>query len=766
MKTYLLKTLFLVFILAFCAELKAQEPAKKISEMTKEQLMELTYDDLLNLSFEDLILVSDKFGMSADELLDYFLNKEVTSASKRAEKSLNSPLSTTVISKEELEKSGATSIPEALRLVPGMIVREKTNGNYDVHIRGNDNIPANNMFVYSEDAMSLVMIDGRPVYNYAFGGTFWETLPIDVSDIERIEVIRGPSSALYGPNAVAGAINIVTKQVESNKLHFNGQVQAGNYKSTLANLAVTGGVKKLKYRVSGNYTQLGRFEDDYYVFDLNRKLTYEECDTLTYYWDPMKTGMLVFRDSSLNYSDFKRRFTDPEIATKKYGANVYLNYDLNKDISFNLSAGTQNSDIISTPLGNHDIPLVGRLSKSAYVNFNAKLYGFQILANHNQANQQIEKSSIGWRIISQTTNASLEYEHAFGSLVLRPGISFQQALYDDSKYINPSKKEGFLNGEREINALSGFLRVDYKLFDKLRLIAALRADKYNYPNKTYFTYQFISTYDLNDRNVIRAVYSRANRGPFVVDMHADYYWVQVPENDKSYVPTTITWMGNKNLKLPVMDMFELGYRFKPIKNIMVDVEAFYTKTKDFSYFIPDQMSLGFDLSPLFAGQAPSLKSIAGQTRYYNFDINTRQKGLTANIGYVVSNKLTFKVFGTVQETKVNDFYPNTYMQDLSNMQLIDQAQLYGDIAIITKYATNPTSLTPDELNRLGQLQAANWQVNYSSTNPSLVNNKINTDSLVDTYNKSTPTFFGGGTVDYTPFDKLFCYFYFLLFLRE
>ncbi|MGC3978729.1 MAG: Plug domain-containing protein [Paludibacteraceae bacterium] len=89
-------------------------------------------------------------------------------------------------------------------MVPGLIVREKTNGNYDVHIRGNDNMPPKGMFIYSENSISLVMIDGRPVYNYSFGGTFWEALPVDLVDVERIEIIRGPSSALYGPNADFG----------------------------------------------------------------------------------------------------------------------------------------------------------------------------------------------------------------------------------------------------------------------------------------------------------------------------------------------------------------------------------------------------------------------------------------------------------------------------------------------------------------------------------------------------------------------------------
>jgi len=132
----------------------------------------------------------DLFDLSLEELM----NIEIVSASKKAESSFKSPLSSTVLTKDEIIASGATSIEEALRLVPGMLIREESNGNYDVHIRGNDNLPPGNFAFYSENSMSLVMIEGRPVYNYANGGTFWEALPISIVDVKRIEVVPGPST--------------------------------------------------------------------------------------------------------------------------------------------------------------------------------------------------------------------------------------------------------------------------------------------------------------------------------------------------------------------------------------------------------------------------------------------------------------------------------------------------------------------------------------------------------------------------------------------
>ncbi len=411
---------------------------RRFSEMTNEQLMELTYDDLLNLSFEDLILVANKFGLSADDLLEYFLNKDVTSASKRAEKSLNSPLSSTVLSRDEIVNSGATSIPEVLRLAPGMIVREKTPGNYDVQIRGNDNLPPKGIMVYTENSMTLVMIDGRPVYNYGFGGTFWETLPVELNDIERIEVIRGLSSALYGPNAVSGAINIITRSVDSKKLHADAQAQVGNNNSRLANAAVSFGIDKLKVRVSGNYTHFDRFEDDFYVFDYNKK--YSPADMVNLQMPAAEGGGPVEQT-------FNATFRNPSLATEKYAGNAFLAYDVTKDIGLNLAFGTQNSDIISSTLGNNNIPIVPRTSNTKYIDFRARVYGLQAQANFMGGDQDVQYNYPGWHIAPSVFHSTLEYEYKYSTLVLRPGVSFQNTMYDDSKWVNQitNPNGGFLN---------------------------------------------------------------------------------------------------------------------------------------------------------------------------------------------------------------------------------------------------------------------------------------------------------------------------------
>lgn len=708
--------IFIAFLLTNTAQ--GQEPVKK--QLTKEEVLNLSYEQLLNMPFEELINLANIVGVSADELLQMILNKQVSSASKTNERALNSPLSTTVITKEELEASGALSIPEALRLVPGMIVREKTPGNFDIHIRGNDNVPPKNMYIYTEDAMSLIMIDGRPVYNYSFGGTFWETLPIDINDVERIEVIRGPSSALYGPNAVAGVINIITKQPDSNKIKASGNVQVGSGNVKIVNAGITGGVNKFKYRFSGNYQYQERFNKDFYVFDINQRLSYAQLDTLTNYWSPFPQQV-----KTLAYENLQEGIKDPALGTDKYGINAFLFYDLNDKVHLNLSTGYQESDVVSTTLGNYAVPFTGRSSATKYIDFKAKVYGFDFQTNYMFGKQNVSKGSTGYIIDPTNFNTQLEYEYKLNNLTLRPGISYSQTIYSDEGYVNAAAHEGFLNGDRKLTDLAGFLRADYRPIDDLRLIAALRADKYDIPNKTYFTYQFIGTYNIMENKIIRFVYSRANRGPFIVDSHGNYNWEVI---DNFY---DLKWNGNQNLKLPVMDMFELGYRTKIGQHLLIDFEAFVIKTKDFSYFMPDSMVIKTNWMQVFQGAPSPINHIEGFINYHNFEMESVQKGLTCNISIAVNRKLNFRIFGTLQETKLNNFYPLTIWQNFETM--LKPVSVDG-----FRLKQNPTDLA---------------FAGYLATKKEYRGSNV-VDTLQDRYHKSTPTLYGGVTVDYSPTNRI------------
>jgi iron complex outermembrane receptor protein len=135
-------------------------------------------------------------------------NLEVTSVSKRPQSLSDAPAAIYVITHDDIVRSGATSIPEILRLAPNLEVTETSPANYVITARGfNGNSAAQNF----SDKL-LVLVDGRSVYNPLFSGMYWDTVDILPDDIERIEIISGPGATLWGANAVNGVINITTKK--------------------------------------------------------------------------------------------------------------------------------------------------------------------------------------------------------------------------------------------------------------------------------------------------------------------------------------------------------------------------------------------------------------------------------------------------------------------------------------------------------------------------------------------------------------------------
>ena len=146
------------------------------------------------------------------------LEMEVTSVSRQKSTIGRSPAAVFVITNDMIRRSGARSIPEALRLAPGVQVARLDGNKWAVSIRGFNGRFANKM---------LVQIDGRSVYTPLFAGVFWDVQDTLLEDIDRIEVIRGPGATVWGANAVNGVINIITKSTEDTQgSYFNAG--AGN----------------------------------------------------------------------------------------------------------------------------------------------------------------------------------------------------------------------------------------------------------------------------------------------------------------------------------------------------------------------------------------------------------------------------------------------------------------------------------------------------------------------------------------------------------
>ena len=134
--------------------------------------------------------------------LEQLMTMKVTSVSKKEQKLFQAPAAIYVITGEDIRHSGATNIPDVLRMAPGVEVEQIDANAWSINIRGFTNR-------YSDKV--LVLIDGRTVYTPVFSGVLWEQQDVPLEDVERIEIIRGPGGTVWGANAVNGVINIITK---------------------------------------------------------------------------------------------------------------------------------------------------------------------------------------------------------------------------------------------------------------------------------------------------------------------------------------------------------------------------------------------------------------------------------------------------------------------------------------------------------------------------------------------------------------------------
>ena len=220
--------------------------------------------------------LSELKRMSFEELM----NVEITSVSRTEEVLHDAAAAVSVITRETIRRSGATTIPDALRLVPGIHVGEQTSSTWAVSSRGFSNVNSEKL---------LVLSDTRSIYTPLVSGVGWDLQDYLLDDVERIEVIRGPGAALWGSNAVNGVINITTRSArDTHGVYSQGSL--GSFDR--ASLAVRYGGETaggVNYRVFGKY-----FERDETVAPAAHRRRRLAAWRIS---DSAPTGMATTRDS-------------------------------------------------------------------------------------------------------------------------------------------------------------------------------------------------------------------------------------------------------------------------------------------------------------------------------------------------------------------------------------------------------------------------------------------------------------------------------------
>jgi iron complex outermembrane recepter protein len=563
-------------------------------------------------------------GLSLKDLLDI----KIVSVSKKTESLFGAPLSASVLSREQIQRAGCTSIMEALRLVPGMIVREQTNGNYDVQMRGVYTSP--NPQFDGSSVTTLVMIDGRPIFNYLQGGTFWETLPVDLNDVEKIEVVRGPSGALYGPNAVAGVINIITRQPQQDGFYSTINSRQGSYHTFINNASIGFRTRKWNLVGSGNYQQRDRTQTSYFEFFRNQY--FENPDYFIGILGDTVRGMDIV-------------YPDHELSVKRYAGNIFANFTGSEKFNLSFSSGIQHSQVQKVSAENGNSPLTASQSDTRYADLRANISGLTARVSFIEGTQ-IPDRQPGNKYDFNTLDASVEYNITKGNFSIKPGYAYRSAVYDDTKYSDITQLNGMFNARGRITLNSFSLRSEYKLSgDKIRLVGGFSTNRFNYPDEINLSYQVAATWKVKKNHILRAVVSRTPRSSNIYDTYVNQHITFFPIGYRKY--TLLQLEGYTDLTLLTARMMELGYRGRIAKGLDIDVELFNIHSKNYSMNV---------INGPYVRMADTDTIIVVPLRPTNIPLTTGQYGLTVSLNWVTKD-FQFKPFITVQKTQARHYAP-------------------------------------------------------------------------------------------------------------
>jgi len=459
----------------------------------------------------------------ANESLEDLMNIKVTSVSKQEQKVSRTAAAIFVITSEDIRRSGATNIPDLLRMVPGVDVAQINANTWAVSIRG-----FNTRF---SDKL-LVMVDGRSVYTPTFGGVYWDVVDLPLEDIERIEVIRGPGGSVWGANAVNGVINIITKAAAETK---GAMVVAGggNTDEGFATLQYGGSLgAKTDFRV---YTK-------YFNQDHNPGLSGPDGGDG---WGVLRGGFradVVFssKDNLTIQGDLYRGEAGQ---AEPYLASVTSPLEL-VAIGVNVSGGFVQG------IWNHTFS--ARSGTSLQVSYQQYKRNDLILENRGTVDIDFqnhflwgERQNIIW---------GLDYRNSRTTTVGTLAAS-----------LNPA--------DLTTQLFSSFIQDEFALIhDRLYLTVGTKLE-HDYYNGFSLMPSGRVVWTPSDHQTLWAAVSRAARTPSAIDASVRY-------NFGGFIgaggtPTLISFIGNPNVKNEDLLAYEAGYRTMLSDRVSVDLAAYY-----------------------------------------------------------------------------------------------------------------------------------------------------------------------------------------------
>jgi len=469
---------------------------------------------------------NDLSNMSLDDLMKI----EVTSASKKAQPLDSAPVAITVITQDDIRRSGALTLPEALRLVPGLNIARTSQNYYAITVRGFNNANFDGSF---GDKL-LVLIDGRSLYNPYTATVYWEIEDLPLVDVDRIEVIHGPGGTLWGANAVNGVINIITKSAND--------TLGGVLAAEVGTLARDRAVFRYGWKLSDDtaFRIYGKHGDD----------AQSQNAEGSGVGDQRMLNELGFR------GDIHSRKPSSVIIEGAYNRTSIYESSPDALVVAPYSENQTNQDMITTA------DLLAKWSLEEKNGAETTVQGYYDYLDYPYTNAS---SSTGtWDLdLQQQFPAS-----KFGNLIVGGGYRY---LLNNS---SPGPTQTLIPLDRRDTVYNVFGQDQIKVSAKGQLTLGLKLEQNTYTGFEYEpSVRFLQQVD--DNHSWWAAISRAIRTPSQAELSDLLINNVSPPANAGGLPTAQTSFGNSGLESEHLIANELGYRAHAADRITIDVAAFY-----------------------------------------------------------------------------------------------------------------------------------------------------------------------------------------------
>jgi len=530
--------------------------------------------------------------------LDQLMQVTITTVAKKPQALADTAAAVFVITQEDIRRSGATSIPEALALAPGLHVARISASKWSIAARGFGGYTSNKL---------LVLMDGRSLYTPAYSGTFWDAQNTLLEDVERIEVVRGPGGTIWGANAVNGVINIITKRAQDTE---GTLLRAGVGTAGQGGVAVRQGGRV----GTSTFARIYGIGSDYAANVLSNPVPGKNDNDVDDDWRNLQSGFRL--DGSLGSSN---EWTLQGDVYKINGNQIVYPYWLDRPPYLTADFdeySAQGANVIGGwqhRFGNDDLLTL----KSYYDNNKRKESYYQQTFHTLDFDLQYEFTVGSWNNLT----SGLGYRYVKGEFV----ENYQMTFPDQNQ-----------------NVFSVFLQDQIPLIDR-RLWFTL-GSKYEHNEFTGSEWQ-PSARLLGKPSEAQSLWlsvARAVRTPSMAERNGRVTIATFPTPQGT---GRVSLLGNSAFEAEYLVAYEVGYRWQARRNLSFDMAAYYNEYEDLYtavrgskesdpnfYFSNSQEGTGHGVESVVTWQPRSWLTLFLSYNWQELDINNKDSAIDSGLG--------------------------------------------------------------------------------------------------------------------------------------